>query len=203
MPTSSDEEIAERPDNRSRDKHRRKRERRRRRTWSSSDDESSSFEEHRRRRKKRRKKEKKAKKRRSGKKSSSRGSDETDSFAAKAPQDTAVSHNLTATHISSAFRCSDETVNPAMTQNMRQQEEDARLRRQKALAPMSREEFEKQQSTIREVYDEQSGRIRLMRGTGEIIERIVSATEHASINRQATKGDGISFARDIFRATRR
>ena len=66
------------------------------------------------------------------------------------------------------------------------------------MIPMTKESWERQQSQITEVYDEQSGRYRLVRGSGEIIERIVSRSNHESINRTATRGDGASFSRCIF-----
>ena len=65
------------------------------------------------------------------------------------------------------------------------------------MIPMTKEAWEQQQAQIREVYDEQSGRYRLVRGSGEIIERIVSRSNHESINRAATRGDGASFSRCI------
>jgi hypothetical protein len=65
------------------------------------------------------------------------------------------------------------------------------------MVPMSREQYEAQQSQIREVYDEESGRVRLVRGTGEIIERVVTRDQHLSINQRATRGDGSSFAKNI------
>lgn len=71
--------------------------------------------------------------------------------------------------------------------------------KRKAMAPMSREQYEQQQSVVREVYDEVSGRVRLIRGTGEIIERIVSRAQHDSINRTATAGDGRHFSRAVGR----
>ncbi len=61
------------------------------------------------------------------------------------------------------------------------------------MVPMSFEQYQKQQSVVREVYDEDTGRVRLVKGTGEIIERIVSKDEQRAINRQATAGDGRSF----------
>lgn len=67
----------------------------------------------------------------------------------------------------------------------------------RSMAPMTKEEYEKQQSTIREVYDPQSGRYRLVRGTGEIIERIVSRNDHQRINQIATRNDGLSFSMNI------
>ena len=73
--------------------------------------------------------------------------------------------------------------------------------RAKSMVPMSREQYEAQQAMVREVYDEETGRMRLVRGTGEIMERIVSRSDHERINQQATRGDGSSYARRIFSAT--
>lgn len=90
------------------------------------------------------------------------------------------------------------------TQQQQQQQEQFRRQQQaRRMTPISREEYQAQQSTIREVYDEQTGRYRLVRGTGEIIESLVSRSQHETINRQATSGDGASFSRDIFRAAHR
>eukprot|EP00978_Attheya_sp_CCMP212_P034323 scaffold143160_cov61-Attheya_sp.AAC.1 len=65
------------------------------------------------------------------------------------------------------------------------------------MVPMTREQYEAQQAVVREVYDAESGRFRLVRGSGEIIERIVSRDAHAQINRVATRTDGTCFSRDI------
>jgi len=73
--------------------------------------------------------------------------------------------------------------------------------RAKSMVPMSREQYEAQQAVIREVYDEETGRTRLVRGTGEIIERIVSRSDHERLNQQATRGDGSFYSRHIFSAT--
>jgi len=73
----------------------------------------------------------------------------------------------------------------------------AQATKTKSMVPMSREEYEKQQATIREVFDPESGRYRLIRGSGEIIERIVSRSNHERINQIATRSDGMSFARQI------
>lgn len=80
--------------------------------------------------------------------------------------------------------------------------ETASAKTSKIKAPMTREDYEKLRQTVREVYDEESGRYRLVRGNGEIIERIVSRQDHQSINRQATKGDGQSFAKHVYRQAR-
>ncbi|CAG9857163.1 unnamed protein product [Phyllotreta striolata] len=63
----------------------------------------------------------------------------------------------------------------------------------KSLAPMTKEEWEKKQSVIRRVYDESTGRHRLIKGDGEVLEEIVSRERHKEINRNATKGDGDYF----------
>lgn len=94
----------------------------------------------------------------------------------------------------------------------------------KPKGPMTQAEYQELQSQLREVYDPQSGRTRLVRGTGEIVERIVGSSQHANLNRTgtckfgiavflqkdfvfantlcflATYGDGSSYARDIMRA---
>lgn len=80
------------------------------------------------------------------------------------------------------------------------QKDQSDLAQRSRMAPMSREQYEKQQSIIREVYDEESGRWRLVRGSGEIIERIVSRDDHQRINQRATQGDGSSFSRHIYNA---
>lgn len=54
-----------------------------------------------------------------------------------------------------------------------------------------------QRNTIREVYDPETGRFRLVRKSGEILERIVSRDHHVHINKLATLGDGISYGRAI------
>lgn len=69
--------------------------------------------------------------------------------------------------------------------------------RRRQQGPMSRAEYEQRQSQIREVYDPQSGRTRLIRGDGEVIERLVSRDMHHHINQLATRGDGTSFARSV------
>uniref|UniRef100_A0A1B6JCB1 ADP-ribosylation factor-like protein 6-interacting protein 4 n=1 Tax=Homalodisca liturata TaxID=320908 RepID=A0A1B6JCB1_9HEMI len=71
------------------------------------------------------------------------------------------------------------------------------LKKAQSMAPMSKEEWEKQQNTIRRVYDEETGRTRLIRGEGEIIEEIVSRERHKEINRQATRGDGEFFQSNL------
>ncbi|KAL3856247.1 hypothetical protein ACJMK2_011023 [Sinanodonta woodiana] len=63
----------------------------------------------------------------------------------------------------------------------------------KAMRPMTKEEWEKQQSVVRKVYDPETGRTRLVKGDGEILEEIVNKEQHREINKQATRGDGLYF----------
>ncbi|RVE52000.1 hypothetical protein evm_003278 [Chilo suppressalis] len=67
------------------------------------------------------------------------------------------------------------------------------MERSKAMAPMTREEWEKRQSVIRKVVDEETGRYRLIKGDGEVLEEIVSRDRHKQINKQATQSDGAFF----------
>ena len=67
------------------------------------------------------------------------------------------------------------------------------------MIPMTQQEYEKQKSIIRQVYDVESGCYRSVRGTGEIIESIVTKEQHERINRIATAGDGSSFVRQILK----
>jgi Nuclear RNA-splicing-associated protein len=66
--------------------------------------------------------------------------------------------------------------------------------------PMTREQYEAERSVVRQVYDAETGRVRLVRGTGEIIEQIVSRDDHLRINRTATRGDGASYASQVLHA---
>ena len=63
----------------------------------------------------------------------------------------------------------------------------------RSFVPMTKEQFEKQQSVVRRVYDPDTGRHRLVKGTGEIIEEIVSKERQKQINKQATQNEGVSF----------
>jgi hypothetical protein len=54
------------------------------------------------------------------------------------------------------------------------------------LGPLSDAEYEEQRNRLREEYDPSTGRMRLVRGDGEIVERIVSREQHRAINAIAT-----------------
>lgn len=61
------------------------------------------------------------------------------------------------------------------------------------MAPMTKAEWDRQQSVVRRVIDPQTGRSRLIKGTGEVLEEIVSEDRHREINKQATLMDGAAF----------
>ena len=48
---------------------------------------------------------------------------------------------------------------------------------------MTKEEYERQQSVVRRVFDPDTGRHRLVKGDGEIIEEIVSRERQKAINK--------------------
>lgn len=62
-----------------------------------------------------------------------------------------------------------------------------------ATMPMTREEWEKQESVMRRVYDQDTGRHRLIKGSGEVMEECVSRDRHRAINKAATQVDGEVF----------
>ncbi|KAM3959790.1 uncharacterized protein ACR2FA_006212 [Aphomia sociella] len=67
------------------------------------------------------------------------------------------------------------------------------MEKSKAMAPMTKEEWEQRQSVVRRVLDEETGRHRLIKGDGEVLEEIVSRDRHKQINKQATRADGDFF----------
>merc|ERR1739838_178965 len=62
-----------------------------------------------------------------------------------------------------------------------------------AMQPMTPAEWAARQSVVRRVYDEETGRSRLVRGDGEILEECVSRQCHLEINKKATQSDGLYF----------
>ncbi|KOB77854.1 ADP-ribosylation factor-like protein 6-interacting protein 4 [Operophtera brumata] len=67
------------------------------------------------------------------------------------------------------------------------------MEKSRAMAPMTKEEWEKRQSVVRRVLDEDTGRYRLIKGDGEVLEEIVSRDRHKEINRKANSADGAFF----------
>ncbi|KAL7576433.1 hypothetical protein ACA910_018235 [Epithemia clementina (nom. ined.)] len=102
---------------------------------------------------------------------------------------------------SSSIQIQPEPYGPPPNSLVEQQQQQQQQQEQQPdcprrnMAPMTREQYESLQSQLREVYDPETGRMRLVRGTGEIVERIVSRSHHQAINRQATYGDGAFFHR--------
>ncbi|XP_069789656.1 ADP-ribosylation factor-like protein 6-interacting protein 4 isoform X2 [Narcine bancroftii] len=70
---------------------------------------------------------------------------------------------------------------------------DEQKARIQAMRPMTKEEWEARQSVVRRVVDPETGRKRLIKGDGEVLEEIVSQERHKEINKRATKGDGFTF----------
>ncbi|CAB1120595.1 unnamed protein product [Ectocarpus sp. CCAP 1310/34] len=64
---------------------------------------------------------------------------------------------------------------------------ETKAARARAMVPMRPEEYAAQKRTVRQVFDEDTGRWRLVKGTGEIIERIVSRQEQQEIQRHASR----------------
>ncbi|KAG2172788.1 hypothetical protein INT43_000135 [Umbelopsis isabellina] len=59
--------------------------------------------------------------------------------------------------------------------------------------PQSKSEYDQEQSVVRKVVDPETGRTRLVKGSGEIIEEVVSKEKQREINRMATLTDGLSY----------
>ncbi|XP_037821998.1 ADP-ribosylation factor-like protein 6-interacting protein 4 [Lucilia sericata] len=67
------------------------------------------------------------------------------------------------------------------------------LMNSKSHAPETPEEYQQRQNRIRREIDPVTGRSRLIKGDGEVLEEIVSKERHKTINKEATKGDGEFF----------
>ncbi|KAI0235262.1 hypothetical protein LSAT2_014241 [Lamellibrachia satsuma] len=94
----------------------------------------------------------------------------------------------------------EDVIGPAMTGNTgpktcisTRDPEGTEAGGRRTLKPMTKEEWEKKQSEVCRVYDPETGRNRLVRGEGEIIEEIVSRDRHKEINKLATRGDGMFY----------
>ncbi|CAJ1959149.1 unnamed protein product [Cylindrotheca closterium] len=160
---------------------------------SSSDDDSSSY--HRRDRNRKKDRHKKRRKRSSSSSKRRRRDREGDSKDRSVVSDSKVKEwkegNLEPMHAPS--KVAAEVPPPVVDQQAPQKDDTPK--RKAMMVPMSKAEYDKQQSQVRQVYDPETGRVRLVKGTGEIIESIVSRADHQRINQQATRGDGASFAR--------
>ena len=170
---------------------------RRKRNYSSDSDSSSdSSEDSRdRREQKRRRKKHKTKKSKEKRKRRDDGSSEED----EGPSDktkAAIGAMEQSTSIMASTSQDSNSQPPSESLDNMQQRQQARQR----MAPMTREQYQSKRAEIRQEFDPESGRYRLVRGTGELLEQIVSRDQHLAINRQATRGDGESFVRNLYRS---
>uniref|UniRef100_A0A1B6CG84 ADP-ribosylation factor-like protein 6-interacting protein 4 n=1 Tax=Clastoptera arizonana TaxID=38151 RepID=A0A1B6CG84_9HEMI len=70
---------------------------------------------------------------------------------------------------------------------------DELLLKSQTMGPMSKEQWEEKSSKVHRVFDHETGRNRLIKGDGEVIEEIVSRKRHLEINKQATLNSGSYF----------
>ncbi|KAL7839456.1 hypothetical protein SRHO_G00261140 [Serrasalmus rhombeus] len=170
---------------------------------SSSSSTSSSDEEAKKKRKRRKakkrlkkmkaKEKKKEKKERKRLKKMKKLAAKAEKAASKAPLMISVPVSV---HVEKPQSCletwqSDDTTEhgPAMTDEQKASFSTKR--------PMTKEEYEARQSVIRRVLDPATGRTRLIRGDGEVLEEIVSKERHKEINKQSTKEDGSAFQKRL------
>lgn len=71
------------------------------------------------------------------------------------------------------------------------------LMNSKSHAPETPEEYRQRQNRMRREIDPVTGRSRLIKGDGEVIEEIVSKERHKAINKEATQGDGAFFQENL------
>ncbi|CAO3645260.1 unnamed protein product [Mucor hiemalis] len=64
--------------------------------------------------------------------------------------------------------------------------------------PMTKEDYEKKRSVIRTVYDADTGRMRRVRATGEIVDSIITREQHRQINKMSTLTDGLTYQSNLF-----
>jgi hypothetical protein len=150
---------------------------------------SSSSEDERKTRKRREKKAKRSKKEKREKKEKKHKKHKKEKKS-NAEKVTDTKTNTT-TELSQPNTTSSSAVGPALPPGMQRsvgpqvpQEEEPAKRR---LGPMRPEEYAKLQERVREVYDEKSGRYRLVKGDGEIIERIVTKQQQQEIIKTVLK----------------
>ncbi|XP_050964686.1 ADP-ribosylation factor-like protein 6-interacting protein 4 [Labeo rohita] len=165
-----------------------------RRSPSSSSSSSSSTSPSREKKAKKKKKRREVKKLKREKKKEKKEKKRLKKLALKAEraaasQSTAASDEKPETYLKTWQIEEAKEHGPVMTD-----EQKARLCTKR---PMTKEEYEARQSVIRRVLDPETGRTRLVRGDGEILEEIVSKDRHKEINKQATKGDGDVFQKRL------
>ncbi|XP_066923230.1 ADP-ribosylation factor-like protein 6-interacting protein 4 [Clytia hemisphaerica] len=85
----------------------------------------------------------------------------------------------TKSHPSKPPKGNDETANNVVSNVV----SSSAAPKKRTMVPMTKEEYEKQQSVVRRVYDPETGRNRLIKGDGEVLEEIVSKARHKEINK--------------------
>ena len=182
---------------RSESKRIKKRSKSRRRSYSSSSSSSSSssLSSSEVEKKKRRKSKHHSKKRKHRHRDTRCTFDESDSNC----NDTAKQTPSKKSALNNDAKTESDDKKQASTEPKQPKEPEQPVVQSQAKGPMTQAQYLQLQSQIREVVDPATGRVRLVRGTGEIIERIVSRNEHQNLNALATRGDGDGFARDVAR----
>ncbi|ESO01246.1 hypothetical protein HELRODRAFT_192268 [Helobdella robusta] len=98
-------------------------------------------------------------------------------------------------------KCSDVLVGPEpgklilIQSSQLQKQKDPKTKEcsrimKKMKTPMTKEEWDKEQKKLKRIYDPETGRNRLIRGSGEVMEEIVSKKRQKEINKNATTNDG-------------
>merc|ERR1719320_1885204 len=91
----------------------------------------------------------------------------------------------------------EESTGPKLKKSKKKKKEDPELNeRSVAMRPMTPAEYKARREEVKRVQDD-TGRWRLVRGDGEVLEEIVSRDRHLAINKQATRGDGEGFLKTL------
>ncbi|KAI9023022.1 nuclear RNA-splicing-associated protein-domain-containing protein [Phycomyces nitens] len=85
----------------------------------------------------------------------------------------------------------------AQKHNKPKETKKSSVQKRAPMVPKTKESWEKERLVIKREYDPQTGRTRLVRATGEILETIVSREQQYQINKAATIGDGIAYQTQI------
>jgi len=94
----------------------------------------------------------------------------------------------------SQIKCTDAI---GTHESITSESEEVKIPKKRAMVPMTKEEYDRQQNVVRRVFDPETGRNRLVKESGEILEEIVSQTRHKEINKMSTMHDGQYFASSI------
>ncbi|XP_039518093.1 ADP-ribosylation factor-like protein 6-interacting protein 4 [Pimephales promelas] len=190
----SSSSSARRPSPSLQKKHERSTEKKRmKRSRSSSSSSSSSTSSSREKKAKKKKKRREEKKLKREKKREKKEKKRQKKLALKAAREASVPTRVSEEQLSPFLQTwlNEETKEPGPVMTDEQKETFCTKR------PMTKEEYDARQSIIRRVVDPETGRTRLIRGDGEVLEEIVTKERHKDINKQATKGDGDAFQKRL------